>query len=190
MVSVLLIGGTSHAGKSTLGSAVAERLGWRMCSTDYLARHAGRPWRSDGTTVPPHVIQHFTNHSVDELMAAVIRHYRSVWPQVENLIRDVDEGLVIEGSAVLPELATRLNPGYGRAAWLIAEEGTFQERIFLESRCGSATGTNRAAIEMFGLRSERFNEYIRNEVQRLGLQSISADSDFDEQMKRVLTLLE
>lgn len=190
MVSVLLIGGTSHAGKSTLGRAVAERFGWRMCSTDYLARHPGRPWRNDGTTVPPHVIEHFTTHSVDELVEDVVRHYRSVWPQVENLIKEAGEGLVVEGSAVLPELATRLNPGYGRAVWLIGEEGTFQERIFIESRCDSATGTNRAAIEMFGLRSERFNEYIRNEVQRSGLQSISAASDFNEQMKEVLTLLE
>ncbi|MGD1875429.1 MAG: hypothetical protein ACFB02_20525 [Mastigocoleus sp.] len=35
---IILIGGTSHAGKSTLGQALAITLGWDYCSTDKLAR--------------------------------------------------------------------------------------------------------------------------------------------------------
>ncbi len=41
---VILIGGSSHAGKSTLGQAIAAKLGWSYRSTDKLARHPGRPW--------------------------------------------------------------------------------------------------------------------------------------------------
>jgi 2-phosphoglycerate kinase len=43
---VVLIGGTSNVGKSTVAQAVAERLGFEYLSTDELARHPGRPWRT------------------------------------------------------------------------------------------------------------------------------------------------
>ena len=43
---VILIGGTSHAGKSTLGLSLAEKLGWDYLATDSLARHPGRPWKN------------------------------------------------------------------------------------------------------------------------------------------------
>lgn len=41
---VILIGGSSHAGKSTLAQALAAELGWSYGSTDKRARHPGRPW--------------------------------------------------------------------------------------------------------------------------------------------------
>ncbi len=39
----ILIGGTSHAGKSTLAQSLAAKLGWNYLSTDKLARHPGKP---------------------------------------------------------------------------------------------------------------------------------------------------
>ena len=41
---VILIGGSSHTGKSTAAREIAGRLGWSHLSTDSLARHPGRPW--------------------------------------------------------------------------------------------------------------------------------------------------
>jgi hypothetical protein len=55
---VVLIGGTSNVGKSTLAQAVAERLGFEYLSTDGLARHPGRPW-------PPSSPRLSERHSVD-----------------------------------------------------------------------------------------------------------------------------
>ena len=46
-VAVLVIGGTSHTGKSTLGHSLASDLGWRHLSNDAIARHPGRPFRGD-----------------------------------------------------------------------------------------------------------------------------------------------
>lgn len=40
---ILLIGGTSHTGKSTLAAAWAEAHGARVVHTDLLKRHPGRP---------------------------------------------------------------------------------------------------------------------------------------------------
>ena len=42
-IKLILIGGTSHTGKSTLARQLAEELGWNYLSTDQLARHPGRP---------------------------------------------------------------------------------------------------------------------------------------------------
>lgn len=39
---VILIGGSSHVGKSTLAQYQAAKLGWNYRSTDKLARHPGR----------------------------------------------------------------------------------------------------------------------------------------------------
>jgi hypothetical protein len=84
---VLLIGGTSHAGKSTLAQAIAERLGWQYRSTDKLARHPGRPWAPEGGAVPDHVADHYRSLSVDELLADVLCHYAgNVWPLARALI--------------------------------------------------------------------------------------------------------
>jgi 2-phosphoglycerate kinase len=50
---VILIGGSSHVGKSTLGQSLAAKLGWSYCSTDKLARHPGRPWvGANGKPIP------------------------------------------------------------------------------------------------------------------------------------------
>jgi len=46
---VILLGGTSCVGKSSLGQSLASSLGWDLLSTDQLARHPGRPWRDDGS---------------------------------------------------------------------------------------------------------------------------------------------
>ncbi|MEL7245323.1 MAG: 2-phosphoglycerate kinase, partial [Cyanobacteria bacterium J06573_2] len=41
---IILIGGSSHVGKSTLAQSLANKLNWNYISTDKLARHPGRPW--------------------------------------------------------------------------------------------------------------------------------------------------
>ena len=72
-VAVLVIGGTSHTGKSTLGHSLASDLGWRYLSTDIIARHPGRPFRGDGK-VPSHVQAHYLNHTTHELIDNVVLH--------------------------------------------------------------------------------------------------------------------
>ena len=83
---VILIGGTSHTGKTALARALAARLGWRRLSTDSLARHPGRPWKTGGCVVPDHVAEHYLSLSVDELIEDVLAHYRSLWPAIRDLV--------------------------------------------------------------------------------------------------------
>ena len=103
---VILIGGSSHVGKSTLSRSLADRLGWRLISTDNMARHPGRPWRSASDRVPDHVAEHYLTRSVGELITDVLHHYQAnVGPNVETLIRSAtteasSDRMILEGSAL------------------------------------------------------------------------------------------
>lgn len=107
-VRVVLIGGTSNVGKSTVAQAVADRLGFECLSTDRLARHPGRPRRTLGREVPVHVAEHYGSLTVDELITSVLDHYERLWPRIEELIMahaaegSARAGLVLEGSALWP----------------------------------------------------------------------------------------
>ena len=124
---VILIGGSSHSGKSALSESIAANLGWNRISTDTLARHPGRPWRPAPEKVPDHVAEHYLSLSVDELIKDVLRHYRvNVWPKVEEIvashINDPSRaGLIIEGSALWPELVATLDFDNIATLWLTAE---------------------------------------------------------------------
>ncbi len=179
---VILIGGSSHVGKTTLAGRLAERPGWSARSTDYLARHPGRPWRHPPDTLPPHVGEHYLSLDVEDLIASVLGHYRGLWPVVETIIREHAEDsskscLVLEGSALLPDLVARLAiPGVS-AVWLIGDEGLFPSRIHAESRYEEAEGDIRAMIDKFVARTVRFNGMIQDDVARFDLPSITVDAD-------------
>lgn len=104
----VLIGGTPTVGRSTVGRAVAERLGFAYRSTDLLARHPGRPWRTPEREVPAHVAEHCASLTVDELITSVLAHYERLWPRIRTLITThaahdrAGAGLVLEGSALWP----------------------------------------------------------------------------------------
>lgn len=94
-VRVVLIGGTSNVGKSTVGHAVAEKVGFDCLTTDGLARHPGRPWRTPEWEVPAHVAEHYGSLTVDELIASVLGHYDRLWPRIEEL-RPTPSGSSVE----------------------------------------------------------------------------------------------
>lgn len=164
---VLLLGGTSHTGKSTTANRLAMELGWRHLSTDQLARHPGRPWRDDGSTLPADVIEHFSSHSSSELLEHVLAHYRTnVWPIVEAVVRShlnnpFDPSLILEGSAVLPDLYERAKlPATCAAAWLTVNNQELRERIFASSQFETKRPDERQLIEAFLGRSLQFNSLV------------------------------
>jgi len=78
-IKLVLIGGTSHAGKSTPARRLAGDLGWDCLSTDQLARHPGRPWRAD-QPVPEDVVAHYRELSDSELVDSVLSSQEIVGP--------------------------------------------------------------------------------------------------------------
>ena len=193
---VILIGGSSHTGKSTLGEALAAKLGWRHLSTDRLARHPGRPWRTDTWTVPPHVEEHYLTLSVDELIADVLCHYRSMWPGIEALVTQhatdpSADRLVLEGSALWPESVATLTVDKVAAIWLTAGDDLFRARIYAASRFEASTAREKRMIQKFLQRTIRYNEQMMEAVNRLGLVSINVEaaSSVDELADMCLQLL-
>jgi 2-phosphoglycerate kinase len=174
-VAVVLIGGTSHVGKSTVALALADELGWRHVSTDRLARHPGRPW----TTDRPHVHEHYAALTVAELTAAQVAHYERMWPLVEELVRDAlapgRAGLVLEGSGVWPERVPELPLHRVAAVWLTVDDQTLRDRVYRTSRADGRAPAERLAIEKFLGRTLGYQNRLIPDVDRLGLTRVAVD---------------
>jgi 2-phosphoglycerate kinase len=178
-VRVVMIGGTSNTGKSTVAGAVAGRLGFEHRSTDLLARHPGRPWRTPEREVPPHVAEHYATLGVDDLIDSVLAHYERLWPRIEDLVgaRATGPGLVLEGSALWPERVATLDVPHTAAVWLTADEDVVRARIRTAGRYDEATDQERFLMDKFLARSVRYQELMVAAVDRLGLTRVDVGKD-------------
>jgi 2-phosphoglycerate kinase len=197
---VILIGGSSHAGKSTLGIALASKLGWSYRSTDKLARHPGRPWLgADGKAIPEHVAEYYRDLFVDALFLDVLSHYeKNVLPIVEVIVSShvsakSTECLILEGSALWPEFVANLVSLNGvKAIWLTARNELFQNRIKGESNFVNLCKDEKHLIQKFLDRTLFYNKHMRDEVERLGFMCIDVESVLtaDELLKKCMELME
>lgn len=176
MAKIVLIGGTSHAGKSTLAAQIAAQLGLEMLSTDKLARHPGRPWPTPAWSVPPHVAEHYSTLTPEELLGSVLSHYRHMWPGIMMLLAErADSGLVLEGSALWPESVATLGQSNVAGLWLTASDTFLRARIEAGSGYAVADAQGRALIESFVRRTILFNAHMMEAVHRLGLPVIDVE---------------
>lgn len=176
---MLLIGGTSNAGKSTVAEAAARRLGFVHMTTDTLARHPGRPWRTPEREVPTHVAEHYASLSVDELITSVLGHYERLWPRILALITahaaQGQQGLVLEGSALWPARVAELDVPRTAAVWLTADEAVLRARVHAGGRYAEATGAERALMDRFLERTYRFQQLMVAALDEFGLGRIDVD---------------
>jgi 2-phosphoglycerate kinase len=172
-VRVVLIGGTSHTGKSTVARAVAQRLGFDCRSTDKLARHPGRPWRTAEWEPPPHVAEHYATLDVEELIRSVLDHYARLWPRIEELIDDRvrgdGPGLVLEGSALWPARVAGLTSPCTRALWLTADRAVLRERMRSSADYTELAEPQRYLVDKFLARAERFQTLMAESADGHGL---------------------
>jgi 2-phosphoglycerate kinase len=175
-VRCILIGGRSNVGKSSVAAHLAAQLGWTNASTDKLGRHPGRPWG----IVPDHVVAHYTSLDDAAILSAVVAHQRGMWPKIEALVREHAEdtskpGLVLEGSAVMPEdVATLGLPGVA-AVWLTASDAFLRDRIEIESGYDAATPDGRHLIDRFIERNNRLDAVLRSAAREAGLPFVNVE---------------
>ncbi len=175
---IILIGGSSHAGKSTLAQNLAAKLNWNYLSTDKLARHPGKPWiQPNKKFIPEHVVEHYRNLSPEQLFLNVISHYeKNVLPQVENIVRS-KEYIILEGSALYPKLVKNLVNEKGvKGMWLTASEQLFRNRIYKESNFDNVGEDEKYLIEKFFQRTLLYNQRMMESVENLGFMSINVES--------------
>jgi 2-phosphoglycerate kinase len=181
-VRVVLIGGTSHTGKSAVAPATADRLGFDCRSTDGLARHPGRPWRTPGWEVPAHVAEHYRSLTVDQLIASVLDHYQRLWPRIETLITTYattdsgTAGLVLEGSALWPATVATLTVPKTAAVWFTARESVLSARMHTGSCYDEMTAQERSPVDKFLARTLRYQTMMAAAVAQLGLDRVDTGS--------------
>jgi len=173
----ILIGGSSHVGKSRFAEALAQELSWQYMSTDSLARHPGRPWRK-GSDVPLDVQNHYLTHSPNELVDKVIQHYtNNVWPIAKAIVKtrirnQYDPCIILEGSAILPESVKSAEFEQTLSVWLTASEDLITNRIHGSSRYHQALPRDRKLIDRFLYRSLLFNDHILEAAKQQGQHNI------------------
>lgn len=86
-------------------------------------------------------------------------------------------GLVIEGSAILPELAASLDSDSVLAVWLTASDALFERRIYAASQYETKTAREKKMIDKFLARTLLYNERMIESVNRLGWSSTNVESD-------------
>lgn len=182
-IRAILIGGSSHSGKSTLAEALGARPGWTHISTDGMARHPGRPWPLEAYADRPHVLEHYKDLSVDELIVDVLAHYKSLWPAIETLVSSHvkdhrDDKLILEGSALWPDQVATLKHDGVAAVWLTASDELFETRIKHASGYENRDIEAKALIDKFLARTLRYNTLMMERVHHHGLRHIKVSHDF------------
>ena len=186
---VVLIGGTSHVGKSTFAESLADALAWQYLSTDSLSRHPGRPWRLDGSAVPAHVIQYFQTRSTEVLLDEVLQHFRqNVWPIAEAIVQcrlanEYDIGLVLEGSAILPGCVHRAGWNDVKSLWFLDSNDLIRQRILAGSHYLEQPASIQRAVSGFLDRSLAFDHFLTESLAGLNFDVIDADNP--EQIEHV-----
>ncbi len=191
---VILVGGTSHVGKSTVAEALAQARTATLISTDGLSRHPGRPWRA--TEVVPEDVMAYYSQAQDDadrqrfFLDDVWRHYtRRVWPIVAAIMacrldNPYDRPTVIEGSAIVPVI----EPADGmRVYYLTLDDEVIVERIRADSRYADHEPPERLVIDTFSRRTLDFQARVTNEADARDLVEVAAFASADEIVDYLLT---
>ncbi len=108
----------------------------------------------------------------------VLRHYRDiVWPLIKDIVAyhatDLStDRLILEGSAILPELVVTLTLNNTVAIWLTASNELFEQRIYSTSQYETKSPREKKMIDKFLERTWLYNDRMVATVKRLGLVSM------------------
>lgn len=176
---------------------LATALGAIHLSTDWAARHPGRPWKTESRpAVPEDVAEHYRTLPVKLLVDEVMRHYReAVWPKVEVIVEShamdsSSDRLIVEGSAILPDLVASLRVDRVFAVWLTCDSMLLRDRIRESSRYDALPSDERLLVDKFIGRNEIFNRRVLESARELGFASIDvgAAGSVDHVVGRLIAL--
>jgi len=185
----ILITGTSHVGKTTFGSRLANALGWEQVSTDNLARHPGRPWPAP----PPAVLEFYLSLSPETVHWFLKVHHENIWPLIQQKIDELQHGgksFILEGSALRPENIVKLEPTSMVGVCLYADADFLRDRIYREADYEHADVHIRTAIDQFIERSLRENIELQAAARGHGItllnvaDRLQVDNLYEELLRR------
>jgi 2-phosphoglycerate kinase len=179
---VILIGGAPMTGKSTLGRALAARLGYGCLSTDDLGQAINAL-----TTTESHPALHEVDgadyreycitRSVPELIADAERRHAALWPAIAAVITAHaawwDDPTLIEGWALYPARVAGLGLPDVASVWLVADDEALEARLRAATDFISGVSDEQTLIRNFLARSRWQNARISREAAEAGLPAIT-----------------
>ena len=197
---VILIGGPGGAGKTTLGRALASRLGYGSTTVDDLSIVA-RMFSTPKSHPPLHVMRagghthYFTESPVEQLIADAEELADTMWPSLERVIAS---HLSLKGPVVLdwwlfsPSKVAELGDEVG-SLWIWVDPGELErrERVLAPPFVEGSLDPERM-LANFMARSLWRNDLVRGEAEQVGLPVLVQDGHkgVDVLVEEALGLLE
>lgn len=183
-VRVYLIGGAPGVGKSTLGVALAARLGIPSVTVDDLvtvAHTVTTPESHPGLHVMrrvPH-LDYFTHSALDQLQSDTEEQHRAVWPLVLELVRKRTQWaplpIVIDGWHIRPRSVAAMGLEHVWAGWVVASPSVIEARERQNASWTRGSSNPDHMLANFVARSQWFNELVRTEATELGMNVLYQD---------------
>ena len=188
---VYWIGGGSGAGKSTITRRIAAEHRLQAYATDdVMADHANRSTPRDCPLLHTFMAMNMDQRWVERSPEAMLETLH--WFRGEGfnmIIEDIlnlpkESGVVVDGFRLLPHLVKPLLANRSHAVWLIPTP-EFRQAV-LESRGGSKSGfiaktsDPERALRNLLRRDAMFTERLKDEAQRLGLNTIEVNPSMTE----------
>ena len=195
---VYWIGGGSGAGKTTIAHRIGAEHGLYVYSTDeVMADHARRSSPEQAPLLHRFMAMDMDERWVNRPPQTMLETFHWFRGEGFNLIvEDVlrlprEQGVIVEGFRLLPQLVKPLLCEASRAVWLLPTP-EFREAV-VQGRGGSAwrflasTSDPERALRNLLERDRMFTEILRDETARLGLEAIEVDTKTteDDLVKRV-----
>lgn len=197
-IRVILIGGPSGAGKTTLGAALAARLGITSLSVDDLvvaARAVTTPTTHPGLWAMNRVPwpEYFTDSSPEDLQADATRRHEATWPMVKAVIEKhasaPGSAVVIDGWHIRPSYVAELDLDNVWAGWIVPAPEVLEarERALMPEFYGHSSDPERM-LGNFLARSHWFTDLVEREATELGMNVLRqpGDATVDDLCDRVL----
>ena len=180
---VYLIGGPPGAGKTTLGTALAIRLGITSLTIDDLVTATQAVTTSQshpGLHIMKNVpyLQYFTESSVDDLIADAEGQHEAAWPLIEAVIRKHARwapAIVIDGWHLRPEKVARLEFENIWSCWVIPSESVLVERENRNRQWLEGSSDQERMLQNFLARSLWFNTLLEKQATDLGMNILRQD---------------
>ena len=193
---VFLIGGAPGSGKTTLGSALAARLGITSLSVDdlmYAAQGVTTPETHPGLHVMRKVpsLEYFTNSTVDQLKADATLQHEATWPLVEQVVRyhaTWGPAIVIDGWYLRPSTVALLKLDNVWSGWIVASDAVLEERERKNVGWFQDSPNPERMLENFLARSLWYNDLIKQQATELKMNILpqAGETSVDELCKMVL----
>lgn len=197
---VFLIGGAPGAGKSTLGAALATRLGITSLSINDLVT-AVQAVTTPETYPRLHLmwktshINYYTSSSVEKLKEDAVRQHEASWPFIKQVIHKHASGgsaIVIDGWHLWPSRVAQLNLENVWSGWIVALPAVLEERERKNTDWLRDSPNPEQMLANFIARSLWFNNLVREQAVELQMNILPqpGDASVDDLCKMILETID